>query len=223
MLLAEELALVSLSPETGRHGAGLREVMNACLSGLLVAELMIDGVAAPGDKDGSVVLTGRASGSPTLAATAGVVTEKGPKLKSILSGMNRGLNRRLGTGTWDSTLAGLGRAGIVVSAGGGARRMRFELPDASVRDDLLIRLRAAAAGDGVLDLRTAVVLSVTGPARLLEVMAPERATRRHARRRIDHALDHTELDAVAVAVRRVIAEAATAAAAGSVAVMATIT
>jgi hypothetical protein len=223
VLLAEQLALISLNPETGRHGAGLREVMNACLSGLLVAELMIDGTAARGEKDGTVVLKGPASGSRTLTAAGEVVAERGPKLRTVLSGMNRGLNRRLGTGTWDTTMAGLADAGVVASMSGGVRGTRFALLDAAARADLVADLRAAAAGDAPLDLRTAAVLSMVGPARLLEVIAPERATRRHARRRIDHALDSTEEAAVGREVRRVIADAAAAAAAAATVVIASST
>jgi hypothetical protein len=220
VLLAEQLALISLNPETGRHGAGLRGVMNACLSGLLVAELMIDGTAVRGEKEGTVVLKGPASSSRTLTAAGEVVAERGPKLKTVLSSMNRGLNRRLGTGTWDTAMAGLADASVVASIRGGVRGERFPLLDADARADLVADLRAAAASDEPLDLRTAAVLSMVGPARLLEVIAPERATRRHARERIDHALDSTEEEAVGREVRRVIADAATAAAAAGVVVIA---
>ena len=60
---------------------------------------------------------------------------------------------------------------------------------------------------------------MTGPAHLLEVVAPERRDRRHARDRIDHALDHTDLEPFGEVVRRLIAEA-TAAAVAAVAVVA---
>ncbi len=62
---------------------------------------------------------------------------------------------------------------------------------------------------------------MTGPAYLLEVVAPERHDRRHARDRIDHALDTTDLDPVGKAVRRLLAEAAAAAAVAVTAVVAT--
>jgi hypothetical protein len=223
VLLAEELALVSLNPETGRHGAGLREVMNACLSGLLVTELMIDGVAACGEKQGTVVLTGRVTSSRTLAAAAEVVAERGPKLKTVLSSMNRGLNRRVGTGTWDTAMAGLIDAGVVGSKSGGVRGGRFPVLDPDARGNVVARLRAAAASDAPLHLREAAVLSMIGPARLLEVVAPDRATRRQARRRIDHALDNTDEAVVGTAVRRVIADAAAAAGAATVVVIASTT
>jgi hypothetical protein len=69
-------------------------------------------------------------------------------------------------------------------------------------------LRAAAASDDELAPHTAVLLSLTGPAHLLEVVAPDRKTRKHARDRIDHALDHTALQGVGDDVRKVLAETA---------------
>ena len=90
----------------------------------------------------------------------------------------------------------------------------------AVRDSIVERLRAAAATDDVLDARTALVLSMTGPAQLLEVVAPERRDRRHARDRIDHALDSTDLEPVGKVVRRLIAEAEAAAAIAATAAVA---
>ncbi|MEO5840891.1 MAG: hypothetical protein ABIQ73_19830 [Acidimicrobiales bacterium] len=51
---------------------------------------------------------------------------------------------------------------------------------------------------------------MTGPAQLLEVVAPDRKSRKRARKRIDHALDETELDDFAKSVRKVLADAQTA-------------
>ena len=53
---------------------------------------------------------------------------------------------------------------------------------------------------------------MTGPANLLELVAPDRRTRKHARRRIDHALDESSLRDIGGVVRKLLAEAATAAA-----------
>lgn len=222
MVLAEELALVALNPESGRHAVGIRSQLNACLAGLLVAELVLDGVVESSGSDGLVVATGHAaptqSNSAILEAAVEVVAEKGPKIKAILSHMDRGLSRRLGAGTWDAAVSGLLRDGVVVWREG-SRRPRYELVEMPRRDAIVDRLRAAATTDGALDPRTALVLSMTGPARLLEVVAPERANRRHARDRIDHALDSTDLEPVGEVVRRLIAEA-TAAAVAAVAVVA---
>ena len=108
---------------------------------------------------------------------------------------------------------GLVDANIVAPAEGGLRPSHRVL-DRAARDAIVARLQLAAAGDEPLDVRTAVLLSMTGPAQLLELVAPGRNARKHARRRIDHALDATSLHPVAESVRKVLAEAAAAAAAG---------
>ena len=208
MLLAEELALVALKPESGRHHIGTGDALNACLAGLLVAELLLDGSVSPGDQDDWIVaVRGRETpGSPALAAAVEVVAEKGPKMKGVLSHMSRGLEKRLGFSTQEAVFSGLAGAGIVGASTGGLRPKRPVL-DRAAWDAVVDRLRAAAASDGPIDPRTALVLSMTGPAQLLEVVAPERRTRKHARERIDHALDGSDLEPVGKVVRRLIQEA----------------
>ena len=193
VLLAEELALIALDPDSGRHAAAIRQNLNACLAGLLVAETQL------ADRPNS----------PLLVAAAEVVEEAGPRMKAVLSAMSRGLERRLGTGTWDAVVGGLVDAGVV-SASSGGLRPRHEVVDRAARDAIVARLRAAAAGDHDLDVRTALVLSMTGPAQLLGLVAPDRAQRKHARRRIDHALDGTFSEPIAESVRKVLADAAAA-------------
>jgi hypothetical protein len=216
MLLAEELALVAIDPESGRRAVGTGSLLNACLAGLLVAELLLDGTARSGERDDFVVLAdGRRPEDPCLAAAAEVVAEAGPKIKAILSHMDRGLRSHAGAGTWDLAVAGLVGAGIL-GPSEGTLRPRHDVLDSGAHDEVVIRLQAAAAGDDPLDARTAVLLSMTGPAHLLEVVAPGRAGRKHARDRIDHALDTTDLKAVGKLVRKVLAEAAATAGAGAV-------
>lgn len=215
MLLAEELALVALHSESGRHSLGTRDQLNACLAGLLVAELVLDGAAAPGDGKSTVVLTDRvASRSPLLSAASDVIAAEGPKIKAVLSHMSRGLHEHVGTGTWEAVMGELVRSGVVAPAESRVRP-RHELTDPTVRNAIVDRLQIAAAGDDPLDVRTALVLSMTGPANLLEVVAPDRGIRKHARKRIDHALDASHLRPIGEVVRRLLAEAAAAAAAAA--------
>jgi len=215
--LAEELALVAIDPSSGRHGLGLRSELNACLAGLLVAELMLDGVIAVGDKEDRVVVTGKAEPkSKLLAAATAVVIEKGPKIKPILSHMDRGLAQRLGLGTWDAVVSSLTDEGVVAATQRGVRS-RNDVLQPFVRDAIVAALRVAAAGDSAIEPRLAVVLSMSGPAHLLEVVAPTRSARRHARDRIDNALSGTPLEPVGRIVRRLISDATSAAAAGGVA------
>jgi hypothetical protein len=209
MLLAEELALVALRPETGRFRVGSRTELNACLAGLLVGELLLDGRLEPGNGDNLVVPAPARPlpESPVLVAATEVATQKGPKLKAVLSHMSRGLEQRLGLSTRDAVLEGLSRAGVVERVEGGLRP-RWPLRDHPARSSIVDRLRVAAAGDGPIEPPTALLLAMTGPAKLLEVVAPERSTRTHARHRIDHALDGSPLAAVAKVVRKHIQAAA---------------
>lgn len=208
MLLAEELALVALKPESGRHQIGTGDALNACPAGLLVAELLLYGSVGPGDRDDHIVaVPGReVPAPPALVAALEVVDEKGPKMKAVLSHMSRGLERRLGMSTQDAVYSGLAGAGIVGASTGGLLPKRPVL-DRAAWDGVVDRLRAAAADDGPIEARTALVLSMTGPAHLLEVVAPERRGRKHARTRIDHALDGSDLAPVGKIVRRLIQEA----------------
>jgi len=198
MLLAEELALIAIDPDSGRHAIGTRDKLNACLAGLLVVEAQFD----------------ERPDVPIIDAAREVLDDAGPKLKSVLSAMNRGLVRRLGSGTWDAVVRGLVAAEIVAPADGTVRP-RHRVLETAQRDEIIDRLRAAAASDDPLPVNTAVLLSMTGPAQLLELVAPERAARKHARRRIDHALDATALEPVSQSVRKVLADAAAAVAVAS--------
>jgi len=208
MLLAEELALVALKPDSGRHQIGTGEALNACLAGLLVAELLLEGSVGAGDREDRIVAVPGDEGpaSPVLGAALDIVAEKGPKMKAVLSHMSRGLEKRLGMSTQEAVFSGLAGAGVVGAATGGLLPKRPVL-DQAAWDTVVHRLRSAAQADGPIDSRTALVLSMTGPAQLLEVVAPERSTRKHARNRIDHALDGSELEPVGKVVRRVIQEA----------------
>jgi Golgi phosphoprotein 3 (GPP34) len=212
MRLAEDLALVAIDPASGRHALGQRSALNACLAGLLLAELLLDDVVQLGKKPNQMVVTGRSEPkTKALAAATVVVIEKGPKIKAVLSHMDRGLAHQLGQGTWDTTVLGLVDAGVLAASSGGLRP-HHDVLGQHVRDSVVAALRVAAAGDQELDLRSAALLSMAGPAHLLEVVAPTRATRRHARERIDHALDGTVLQSVGEIVRRLIADAESAAA-----------
>ena len=212
MLLAEELALIALKPDTGRFKLGTGSDLNACLAGLLVAEALLDGSLELGEAEDRVVTAvGQAPASPLTAAAVEIAAEKGPKLKAVLSHMSRGLEQRLGRSTREAVLDGLARQGIVETRGGGGRPA-WPLLDQGARDTVVARLHQAAQSDGPIEPRTALVLSMTGPAKLLELVAPDRDTRKHARRRIDHALDGSGLAGVGKVVRKLIEEAAAAAA-----------
>ena len=153
MNLAEELALVAIDPSSGRHALGMRSELNACLAGLLITELLLDGVVEIGDKGDRVVVTGKAEPkSPILAAATAVVIERGPKIKAILSHMDKGLSHLLGLGTWDAVVKSLADVGVL-AATHGAVRPRNDVLQPFVRDATVAALRVAAAGQATLDTR----------------------------------------------------------------------
>ncbi len=200
MLLAEELALMAMKPATGRHALGVRSQLNACLAGLLIADLVLAGAAEIDGARQEVRLTGKSPDSDLLVAVAAVIVDKGPKVKSVLSAMDRGLRQHGSPGTWNAATA------IVTRGEAGA-------PE---RDEIVTRLRHAAAIDGPTDRATALLLAMTGPANLLEIVAPDRGPlRKHARDRIDHGLDGTSFECLPVVVRKLIQEAQAAASAVS--------
>ena len=109
-----------------------------------------------------------------------MVAARGPKVKAVLSHMNRGLEKYARAGTWDLAIDGLVQAGIVAAVSG-SLLPRHHLLDPAAQNEVVARLQVAATGDEPLDPRTALVLSMTGPAHLLEVVAPDRAGRK-----VDH-------------------------------------
>ena len=111
---------------------------------------------------------------------------------------------------------GLANVGILGPARGGVRS-KNDVANHGARDAVIARLRAAAASDRAMEPRTALMLNMTGPASLLEVVAPDRSTRKHARNRIDHALDSTDFESVGRIVRWILSDAEAASAAGSLA------
>ena len=123
MLVAEELALVAIDPSSGHHALGVRSELNACLAGLLVAELLLDGVLEIGAKEDRVIATGKAEPkTKVLAAATAVVIDRGPKIKAILSHMDKGLSRQLDLGTWDAIVSSLVDEGVLAPTRRGCAR-----------------------------------------------------------------------------------------------------
>jgi hypothetical protein len=212
MLLAEELLLLGLDPVEGTvvNNAG-RELLVG-LAGALVGELALAGLVDLSGK--RLIAVGGPPGDPLLAAAhQALARSTGRRAAAQLRGLDKGLG-----GIWSRLVDGLAGRGVL-----DRRRDRVLLVPVTrhpvlapaVREEVLERVRAAAAGEGEIEPRTAVVLALAGPSRLLEVVAPDKAGRPHARRRIETA---TELTPVAPVVKKVIAEmhaAAAAAAAGA--------
>ena len=158
MLLAEEFALATTQPEDGtsrtRH-ARPDERMPGRASHRR-ARARRHACARQFEGHARRTRAGRSRAGHTRRAVAGCGDRRrpparGPKIKAVLSHMDRGLGKRLDTGTWDSVVDALGRHGAVALANG--LHPRLTVSGEQLRHDVVERLRAAAAGDE--PLRTA--------------------------------------------------------------------
>ncbi|MGZ4614588.1 MAG: GOLPH3/VPS74 family protein [Actinomycetes bacterium] len=209
MLLAEELLLLGLSPARGTVVNGARQQLTVGLAGALVAELALDGLVELRAK--TFVVAGEPPAAPLLHDTyVELASGKGRHSKGQLRRLDRALGR-----VWPRLTDGLVELGVL-----GRRQdrvllvpvTRHPVVDRSAYDQVVDRVRRAAADDREIDPRTSVLLALSGPCRLLEVVAPERAQRPHAKQRIAEA---TSLAPVAPVVKAVIAEAQAAVAAAA--------
>lgn len=205
MLIAEELVLAALDPERGRPINSSATVLPPCLCGALVAELALSDLVRLEDRRFEAV--GEPPPSGLLREVHQVLAAgKGRRAAAQL----RRLDRQVGR-AWARLVDGLVDQGVVGrDPRGWLQVTAFPLLRPDLRTEVVVRLQVAAAGSGPLEPRTAVLLSLVGPARLLEVVADK--PHAHAKRRIAEA---TELTPVAEVVKKVIAEAASAAAAGA--------
>ena len=192
LLMAEELALVAMTntrfwhrddwSHDGKEVVGL----NHYLAALLVAELVLDGHAETEDQCFTVRAGGRAPRQRTLAAAARVVALHGPQTETVLGGMDTGLARLLGRGTWSAVIAGLVDAGVMAPPKGWWSSGRYRLVEPERLKAVESRLRAAAS-DGPVDPRTALLLRMI-PSALIPVIAPDRKARRQAQDHMARAL-----------------------------------
>ena len=206
MLLADELLLLGLDPVEGT-GVSTRRELLVGLAGALVGELALAWlVDLAGER---FIAVGTPPDDPLLAAAHQALAQsQGRRAADQLRGLDEGISG----GVWARLVDGLVGQGVL-----GRRRdrvlvftvSRHPVLQPAVREELLERLRAAAAGDGELEPRTGVVLALAGPSGLLDVVAPDQASWRHAKRRVETA---AELTPVAPVVKKVIAEMQAAAA-----------
>jgi hypothetical protein len=122
----------------------------------------------------------------TLVTAARVVELKGPQTEVVLGGMDTGLARLLGRGTWSAVIAGLVEAGVMAPPKGSWSIGRYRLIDPKPLEAVETRLRAAAS-DGPVDPRTALLLRMI-PSALIPVIAPDRKDRRQAQDHMARAL-----------------------------------
>jgi len=163
---------------------GARTYLNAGLAGALLAELAIAGHL--GIKDGRIVPAGVPPTDPFLAEVlAAIGSETTDRAKSAV----KKLDRQVG-GVWHRLVERMVAAGTLgEDKHGRLLPTRHPVLDRPGQDSVLGGVRAAAAGDGPLVPRSAVLLALAGPCRLLERVAPDRSDRRHAKTRINQATD----------------------------------
>lgn len=210
VLIAEELVLLALHPDgTLARGQSTQPSVATGVTGALVAELALAGHIDLGD--GRIRLTGSRPDHPVLAqALDNLSPHAGKKLKSRLGAVKRA--------GWSEVVDGMIADGALGRDKASLRPTRHPITDPGRHAQLLARLQQAATADVDLDDRTAVLLALSGPCQLLEVVAPERSDRAEAKRRIAEAADRVPaagavkhvIDSVNAAVIATTAAAATA-------------
>jgi hypothetical protein len=179
MLLAEEFVLLALHPDgTLARGVSSQAAVGAGVTGALVTELAQEGHVDL--SDGVIRVTGTRPSAPLLAVTLDELARcDGKKLKSRLASIR--------CSGWAEVVDGMVERGVLGRERHGVHPTRHPVTDATLHAQLLERIRAAAAGDGPIDPRTATLLALAGPAQLLEVVAPDRSGRSRAKARIAEA------------------------------------
>jgi len=242
MLIAEELLLVALNPHTGRMRIDAQPGLGVALAGALIGELGLEGALDVQGR--RFIATGARPAHPLLAAAHQALAEPaGRTLTDQLRRLDRRVGqlcpRRVGVpaglaepqdktftdqlrrlngrgGLWPLLIDGLVAQGVL-----GCRRDRILLVGvtrhpvlrAAVREEVLHPVQAAAT-DGALEPRTAVLLALSAPAGLLKVVAPQRSGRDYAQRRISTA---AQLVPAAAVVQQVLAQMRAAAASAAIA------
>jgi len=209
VLIAEDLLLAALDPRTGRPVNSSEQPLGPCLSGALVSELALGGAVVLSGK--RFVVTGSLPpGGLLREAYDSLASPRGRRAADQL----RRLDKQLGK-AWNRVVDGLVESGVLGRDPRGWLEVTahpVRRPD--LRAEVVDRLRSAAAGSGPIEPRTAVLLALAGPARLLEVVADK--PHAHAKARIAEAAEQSP---VADIVRKVIAEAAAAAGAAATVVV----
>lgn len=209
MLLAEAFVLLSLNADgTLARGRSNQEAAAIGVTGALITELAQDGHVDL--TDGRIRLTGSRPAVPLLAqALENLAPHEGKKLKSRLGSIKHA--------GWAEVVDAMVAEGVLGRKREVLRPTRHPVADPAAHAALLEQVRSAAVGVDPLDPRTAALLALAGPCQMLEVVAPDRADRAVAKRRIAEA---TEQVPAADAVKKVVeaAAAAIAAAGATVAV-----
>ncbi len=179
MLLAEEFVLLALNPD----GAPARGYSNHSdtavgVTGALLAELNQEGHLDL--TDGRIHLTGTKPSHPLLLQVLDNVSpHEGKKLKSRLPNIKHS--------GWSEVVDHMIEQGKLGREHHRLQPTRHPVLFLEQQAEILHRVRAAATTDCSMDDRTATLLALAGPCQLLQVVAPDRADRKFAKRRIEEA------------------------------------
>jgi Golgi phosphoprotein 3 (GPP34) len=179
VLLAELFVLLSLDPDgTPARGYSNQYATELGVTGALIAELAQQGHLDL--HDGRIHVTGTSPTHPLLVQVLENVSDHdGKKLKSHLS--------RIKHSGWKEVVETMIDDGKLGRDKSTLRPTHHPVLCADDQQALLARLRAAAISDVAMDDETASLLALAGPCQLLEVVAPDRADRTTAKRRIAEA------------------------------------
>ncbi len=184
VLIAEELLLLALDPAKGTVHLGTRSELHRALALSLAAELSLGGCLSYDGKQLEVV-PGEPPADPLLAEALGAITERldqGRKPIRVMGSLDKDLG-----GTWPRLIDRLVAAGTIVEEHHGVLPTRHPVSDHALYAVILSRAQAAAAADGPLAPRDAVLLGYGLQCALVDRVAPERSQRRHATARMEDA------------------------------------
>ena len=185
MLIAEELILVALDPVKGTVPLGAKTYLNAGLAGALLAELAIAGNL--GIKDGRIVPAGDPPTDPFLADVLAAIGSEttADRAKSAV----KKLVRQVG-GVWHRLVERMVAAGTLgEDKHGRLIPTRHPVLDRPGQDSVWAVCERPPPATVRSRPRSAVLLALAGPCRLLERVAPDRSGRRHAKTRIKEATE----------------------------------
>ena len=164
-----------------RWSTAARPELMAGLAGAIEAELALGGAVALVDKRVTAAGGPRPEDPLLAAAYDQLVGPRGRRAASQLRLLDQSLD------VWAHLVDGLAYRDVLtrrVDRILGFSITRHPVLDRALQDDVVSRVRQAVAGDDPFDPRTAVLVALSGPCRLLKVVAPDRAGRRHAKSRI---------------------------------------
>jgi hypothetical protein len=188
MLIAEMLLLVAVNGQGHVSPWSGGSFLNIGLTGALLADLAMGGQLTIAD-DGTVRTGPTRPDDELLADVYDAVLEHldGRKTQQVIRGLSRhigGSQNRVIDRLADTGVLGRDRPSIL-------RPTRHPVIDTATHQAILEQVRAAATGQGPIPPDIAVILALAGPCRLLERVAPDRGTRRNAKKRIAHATAET--------------------------------